>query len=597
MGSGITFTNGKIGNAATFPNNCNSCIYMDGLKLQTGSWCTWIKVLGEGSGTSQRIISEGRDTGSIGTNIFVNKAGTTLTAHTHKRVLQTTVSLNTWYHVAITFGNGIFSLYINGNLLSSISYTEDSDYAQSNDKLVLGKMSYSYTITNNYFPLNGQLNDVRIYDHCLSPREVKEISKGLVLHYPLSASGENLARNTYNKLEYHTDDFSAVSKTIGYPISGFQGKELLLAASEKGLTLSYDISIPFIYRNTSQTLQRCGCYIAFTIKNNSTGTTIYYYAHHSQAGIATAHNTYSKTNSLNSISSSATASAPDTSFNGHYSRTIFPNEFSSLSDFFANPDNYTVTGGTSINTEIRGAYIKGECTISNVKLELGSIATPWIPNPSDTEYSTLGFNDGIEYDVSGYNHNGTKYGTLTYSSDTPRYNTSAVFNGTDNCIQFPFNDFCTNGDVFTMNIWWKKTVLGSKSYETLIGGPSGFEMDTRSGAAQALSLYMASVRGGNAYSPFNMNEWYMVTLVNDGTNELYYVNGTLVKTIEKKNMPSGNYYVGAWKNETGQNFNGFMSDFRFYKTALSADDILELYHTPMTLANNGTLLTSGEFQE
>ena len=34
MGNGITFSNGKIGQAATFPNNCNSCIYFPGLKLQ-----------------------------------------------------------------------------------------------------------------------------------------------------------------------------------------------------------------------------------------------------------------------------------------------------------------------------------------------------------------------------------------------------------------------------------------------------------------------------------------------------------------------------------------------------------------------------------
>ena len=33
MGTGITYSTGKIGQAATFPNNCNSCIYMDGLKL------------------------------------------------------------------------------------------------------------------------------------------------------------------------------------------------------------------------------------------------------------------------------------------------------------------------------------------------------------------------------------------------------------------------------------------------------------------------------------------------------------------------------------------------------------------------------------
>jgi hypothetical protein len=33
------------------------------------------------------------------------------------------------------------------------------------------------------YNLNGKLNDVRIYDHCLTPSEVKEISQGLVLHY------------------------------------------------------------------------------------------------------------------------------------------------------------------------------------------------------------------------------------------------------------------------------------------------------------------------------------------------------------------------------------------------------------------------------
>ena len=44
---------------------------------------------------------------------------------------------------------------------------------------------------------NGKLNDVRIYDHSLSPKEVKEISKGLILHYKLDGNdiGITIPRN------------------------------------------------------------------------------------------------------------------------------------------------------------------------------------------------------------------------------------------------------------------------------------------------------------------------------------------------------------------------------------------------------------------
>jgi len=120
-----------------------------------------------------------------------------------------------------------------------------------------------------------------------------------------------------------------------------------------------------------------------------------------------------------------------------------------------------------------------------------------------------------------------------------------------------------------MNLWFYKDALGSENYETLFGGPSGFEMDTRSGGSTTLSLYMASTRGGNIFSPFSLNTWYMVTMVRDGVNEKYYINGELKKTIEAKSMPNGTYFIGAWSNASGQNYYGNISDFRLYCTPLT----------------------------
>ena len=88
---------------------------------------------------------------------------------------------NTWVHMAITFDGSNLLIYKNGQL--AVTQT--------------GKTS-AYTFDKSYYISFGKtpqkLNDFRIYDECLSQKQIKEISKGLVAHYKLDGpkANENL---------------------------------------------------------------------------------------------------------------------------------------------------------------------------------------------------------------------------------------------------------------------------------------------------------------------------------------------------------------------------------------------------------------------
>jgi len=79
-------------------------------------------------------------------------------------------------------------LYVNG--IESYSKSATGSFSASNHFAIGARTNgtagntFAYAIANG-----GKLNDIRLYDHALSPREVKEISKGLVLHYPLAMPG------------------------------------------------------------------------------------------------------------------------------------------------------------------------------------------------------------------------------------------------------------------------------------------------------------------------------------------------------------------------------------------------------------------------
>ena len=76
------------------------------------------------------------------------------------------------------------------------------------------------------------------------------------------------------------------------------------------------------------------------------------------------------------------------------------------------------------------------------------------------------------------------------------------------------------------------------------------------------------------------------------TTRKLYING--VEQTATSNTSQWSYTIDQLqigkRSTTSDGFVGCISDFRMYATALSAEDVKQLYNTAAALCNNGTLM-------
>ena len=200
----------------------------------------------------------------------------------------------------------------------------------------------------------------------------------------IDVGGRNLVLGTSEIISFpDTEEFVTYSKYKTYkfsPIIADDVKGFLYSLRNgESFTVSYDINIPRIYKNSAYTLSRIGIYIPFLLTHTD-GTKNYWYGTHSGGGVTTNRHTITTMSTNSMVSLQETEQA----FVGRYSCYLTPTEieFSYLQDFYENPDNYTVSVA-GICLECHGYTTGG--TISNIKMEIGNKATDWTPAPEDLE--------------------------------------------------------------------------------------------------------------------------------------------------------------------------------------------------------------------
>lgn len=482
-----------------------------------------------------------------------------------------------WTHVTITYHNPTMTVYING--IKKYTYSGVSNSS-----------SFEYQTRVVWQNAYRKLNDFRIYNECLSPRQVKEISKGLVCHYLLGEvdgkiGGRNLIKNGKgNEKAGFFKNFPTVTDEYG---------EFTLKSKKTYATISlYD---GFVYgcRDYPVGEKYTWSYdIMYTAWNFPTGSNRGEFWMGQRYTNATSGET--ATGAWRGVTRHI---LPVVGQNGcelnkwyHVKQTVtIPQQASSN----VGQQNYISFYNSNANVEASFT-----ARLKNVKLEKSSTATPWTSAPEDD----ASFYDNIIYDTSGYENNGSVTDSTcpTWSSDTPRYKGSYVFNGNNQYLKFQ-NPITSSSTDFTISCWVK--------FDDITGNSTICTMRTAVGNGIALFKIGNKIRfddnGQCTFSDYTIsaNEWIHVVVTRSSSCKKLYVNGILkqtVNTVGDMKLISNVGTIGA-SSQGGDGIsnylNGQLSDFRIYATALSDSHILELYQSSASVDNNGNLMLAGEVIE
>lgn len=478
-----------------------------------------------------------------------------------------TFTTGQWHHVVGTYDGKVGTIYINGEL--KISQTVANTFVSGMNNLSLGCRGSNAAGTTAWVGNNGTdiryLNDVRIYDHCLSAAEVKEIAQGLVLHYKLDNNGQggrNLAPHSSNfsgwsvgtgwtKLEengstaYHYERTGATANAWNRLIPNLH---IIPDEHPNGITVSLDFKcddISALNQKTIGALQiyrddnvRVGWYESqWNLNNCVSGQWQRISRTYTQAQL--------KTNNSSSYPNATIA--------------------------------YTTVSFQLVQN--------GSIYIKHIKIEDGNTATAYSLAPED-----YGNDGNIIEDSSGYNHNGTIVGSAIPATDTARYNVSTHIDGAG-----VITATSPGADIRTLSCWVKTTKNKSTSQMLVADSASNmcisFYNGTIIGVFGATRSTGSKCTLGTSYKENDWNHIVVVKTSDDGQRDIYCNGEKLAPAANDYWGAVAGFYVGN-RNGTGSGntpFFGYISDVRAYCTPLLDTDIKWLYNVSMKVDKFGNI--------
>lgn len=470
----------------------------------------------------------------------------------------------TWNHVCLTYDGATCTVYVNGEkkkASTGVSASTTFEY----DTQLIHSSSLRY------------ICDFRLYDNCLTPREVQYLSQALCLHYPCNDPCPTASRNRYSGVNYDGKASSAGGWTIT-PLVEERGYNYKFTYTGTGSNAWKSFSFPVITDHTF------GAKYLFSCKVRKHSTTHVLYMRPARIG-----NDYGTSN-INIT-------------------TATDEEWHEFSKVLEMPETFE-RSGTTYNVQPRIEFY-------TVNMQTADTTYSWDFDLKDMMiaeidskglYAQAGdWADGTVYDCSGLMNNGS---TTTSTAPktaigSPRY---------DACYHFESKQYLTGKMPFGANVTheltvsaWLKQLEGSGGYSTWFAcnGYSGkglwlgINTESKGQWAYQGSTSPYYCKGGSTIA---LDTWHLHTYTYKNGVATWYLDGVQMGTTTyansgltlKSTFTLGDSYTGSSWNTT---FIGDISDLRIFGKALSQAEIKEMYTLTASLIDSGTFLLGGELIE
>ena len=495
-------------------------------------------------------------------------AGRTSTNSSHRWTTGSLIPQNEWTHLCTTCDDGKLSVYINGEKRGEANKTVGANNYGTITSIGMSQANGG-TPDNK---LVGRLNDLRVYDNVLSPAEIKKLSQGLVLHYPLDGNGLGGLNEMPNSIEMpHGSANAALGRWRNAGSSSMTKSRVYIESSPVGPCYAFQ-------NKGIQTPNDGSCWgIDSFPREPNTDYCISAWARITEGTEGyVGFNLYGATHIDGFDMVDKNYRVTQLPADGSWKRVYC--HVKTGSGTTGNIYIGTTTGDTSVTTQM--------CAI---KLEKGSVPTDWSPAAADMP----GYDETKVYDISGFRNDGVvdnlSLFSVVPSSRRYRYATNIV----GGKISMEHKLFGSALSEFTASAWVRLNSGWTKNYGMylLCFAGDSYKRLCVSKDKKFLQFISTGTTGGGIIGfgsdeDIVANRWYHTVLTYNSGTVKAYVDGELIGTGDISasattfGIGNGTPYFCTYNSEK---CDGALSDLRLYVTAIDDEAVKDLYQAGRTV--------------